>query len=58
MLAWLKKILPKWFLSGNTSACLGRLAPPESTKNKAHGDDDDDNDDGGDDGGGGGLLPK
>lgn len=31
ILAWLKKILPKWSLSGNTSACRGRLAPPEST---------------------------
>ncbi len=32
--AWLKKMRPKWSLSGNTSACLGKLAPPESTKEK------------------------
>lgn len=30
--AWLKNILPKCEISGNTSACLGKLAPPESTK--------------------------
>ena len=32
MLAWLKKMRPKCSLSGNTSACSGRNAPPESTK--------------------------
>ena len=32
MLAWLKKIRPKWSRSGNTSSWLGRLAPPESTR--------------------------
>lgn len=26
---------PKWSLSGKTSACLGRLAPPESTESGA-----------------------
>ena len=31
ILAWLKKIRPKWSLSGKTSACLGKFAPPEST---------------------------
>ena len=30
--AWLKKIRPKWSRSGNTSSCLGRNAPPESTR--------------------------
>jgi hypothetical protein len=34
MLAWLKKILPKCSLSGKTSACRGRFAPPESTRRK------------------------
>jgi hypothetical protein len=29
---WLKKMRPKWSLSGNTSAWRGRLAPPESTR--------------------------
>lgn len=37
-LAWLKNILPKWSLSGNTSACLGKLAPPESTVNQGYKD--------------------
>ena len=31
-LAWLKKIRPKCSLSGNTSSCIGRNAPPESTR--------------------------
>ena len=30
--AWLKKIRPKWSRSGNTSSCIGRNAPPESTR--------------------------
>src|SRR5207244_120355 len=30
--AWLKKMRPKWSRSGNTSACSGRNAPPESTR--------------------------
>ncbi len=29
--AWLKKMRPKWSRSGNTSSCIGRNAPPEST---------------------------
>ena len=32
MLAWLKKMRPKWSASGNTSSWLGRCAPPESTR--------------------------
>lgn len=32
MLAWLKKMRPKWSRSGNTSSWLGRFAPPESTR--------------------------
>jgi hypothetical protein len=32
MRAWLKKIRPKCSRSGNTSACSGRKAPPESTR--------------------------
>mmetsp|Transcript_31149 Transcript_31149/g.103068 ORF Transcript_31149/g.103068 Transcript_31149/m.103068 type:complete len:250 (-) Transcript_31149:519-1268(-) len=32
ILAWLKKMRPKCSLSGKTSACRGRLAPPESTR--------------------------
>ena len=32
LLAWLKKMRPKWSRSGNTSSWLGRLAPPESTR--------------------------
>ena len=31
-LAWLKKIRPKCSRSGNTSSCIGRNAPPESTR--------------------------
>jgi hypothetical protein len=30
--AWLKKMRPKCSLSGKTSACIGRNAPPESTR--------------------------
>ena len=30
--AWLKKMRPKCSLSGNTSDCSGRNAPPESTR--------------------------
>lgn len=30
--AWLKKIRPKWSRSGKTSSCIGRKAPPESTR--------------------------
>jgi hypothetical protein len=32
MLAWLKKMRPKWSRSGKTSSWFGRLAPPESTR--------------------------
>ena len=31
-IAWFLNILPKWSLSGNTSSCMGRNAPPESTR--------------------------
>ena len=30
--AWLKKMRPKCSRSGNTSSCIGRKAPPESTR--------------------------
>ena len=32
IVAWLKKIRPKCSRSGKTSSCLGRNAPPESTR--------------------------
>ena len=32
MRAWLKKMRPKCSRSGKTSACIGRNAPPESTR--------------------------
>ena len=32
MVAWLKKMRPKCSRSGKTSSCLGRNAPPESTR--------------------------
>ena len=30
--AWLKKMRPKCSRSGKTSSCIGRKAPPESTR--------------------------
>jgi hypothetical protein len=32
MVAWLKKMRPKCSRSGKTSSCMGRNAPPESTR--------------------------
>jgi hypothetical protein len=32
IVAWLKKIRPKCSRSGKTSSCLGKKAPPESTR--------------------------
>jgi len=32
IVAWLKKMRPKCSRSGKTSSCMGRKAPPESTR--------------------------
>jgi hypothetical protein len=32
IVAWLKKMRPKCSRSGKTSSCIGRNAPPESTR--------------------------